>query len=127
AGDVFVLPCPCEAFGLAIVEAMALGRPVVAANAGGPREIVIDGETGFLVAPSDPTSLACAITKLLDEPATARSMGVNGRLQFEQRFTAQTMAEGTIGVYHAALASARSRARGSSQADLPVPAARPEH
>ena len=62
AADVFVLPSLAEPFGLAILEAMALARPVIATCAGGPLEIVEDGATGLLVPPANPEALAQAIS-----------------------------------------------------------------
>ena len=53
AGDLLVLPSVAEAFGLALIEAMACGLPVIACNAHGPAEIVRDGESGWLVTPDD--------------------------------------------------------------------------
>lgn len=102
AADVVVLPSPAEPFGLVILEAMALGKPVVAMAAGGPREIVVDGETGRLVAPARPEELAAAILPLLGDPATRLRMGSCGRARFAERFTARDMARATLGVYELA-------------------------
>ena len=74
AADVFVLPSLAEPFGLVLLEAMALGRPVVATRVGGPLEIVADGETGYLVPPSSPAAIAEAIQRLLSDPAASRRM-----------------------------------------------------
>ena len=103
ASDLFALPSPAEPFGLVLLEAMALGKPIIATRAGGPLEIVDDGETGLLVAPSDPAALAQGMARLLtDLPAAAR-MGQAGRARFEQRFTARRMAQETLAVYAKAL------------------------
>ncbi len=99
AADLFVLPSLAEPFGLVLLEAMALGRPVVATRAGGPLEIVVEGETGFLVPPSSPEALADAVKRLIAGPAAARRLGENGRTRFEQRFTAERMAQATLAVY----------------------------
>lgn len=105
AADAFVLPSLAEPFGLAILEAMALGKPVVATRAGGPVEIVVDGQTGYLVMPSQPIKLADAIARLLDHPDAARQMGHQGRARFEERFTAARMSQATLDVYSKVLAN----------------------
>jgi glycosyltransferase involved in cell wall biosynthesis len=99
AGDVFVLPSLAEPFGLVILEAMALGRPVIATNAGGPPEIVEDGVTGLLVPPSDPPALAAAILRLLADRSTTEAMGRRGQERFESRFTAARMAQDMLALY----------------------------
>ncbi len=68
-----------EPFGRVLIEAMALGRPLVAPREGGPLEIVADGETGILVPPRDATALAEAIERLVVDPALRRRMGDAGR------------------------------------------------
>ena len=81
AADVCVVPSLHETFGLAALEAMACGTPVVASDAGGLRELVHHGETGFLCRPSDPTALAEALGAVLGDPQLARRMGEAGALQ----------------------------------------------
>ena len=73
--EVFVFPSHLEAFGLSLVEAMAMGLPAVACAAGGVLDIVEDGRTGLLVPPGDPASLALAIGRLLDDPAGRIRLG----------------------------------------------------
>jgi len=102
AADVFVLPSLAEPFGLVLLEAMALGRPVIATRAGGPLEIVMDGETGFLVPPSSPAALAEALKRLITNPALARQMGENGQARFQAQFTVSKMAQATLAVYRSA-------------------------
>ncbi|HLK60949.1 MAG TPA: glycosyltransferase family 4 protein [Chthonomonadaceae bacterium] len=99
AADVFVLPSLAEPFGLVLLEAMALGRPVIATRAGGPVEIVGDGETGLLVPPSDATALSEAILQLLMDPEIAQTMGQNGKLRFHERFTVEHMARKMREIY----------------------------
>jgi glycosyltransferase involved in cell wall biosynthesis len=88
---VHASPTP-EPFGQVVVEAMAEGKPVVASKAGGIPEIVLDGETGYLVAPGDFRALAEKIVALLAEPEVARAMGERGRERVAARFTAAQMA-----------------------------------
>ena len=64
-----------EPFGRVMTEAMALGRPLIAPREGGPRLIAVDGETGLLVPPRDPVSLADAITALVADPVPRAAMG----------------------------------------------------
>ena len=99
AGDIFVLPSFAEPFGLVILEAMALGRPVIATNAGGPREIVEEGVTGLLVPPSDPPALAAAIRRLFADRQSTETMGQRGLERFQARFTAARMAQDVLALY----------------------------
>ncbi len=75
-----------EPFGRVLIEAMALGKPMIAPNEGGPREIVVDGETGLLVAPRSADALAAAITRLVENPEERAAMGRAGRARVEAVF-----------------------------------------
>lgn len=79
--------CPVETFGVALVEAMAAGVPVVAPAAGGPLDIVEHERTGLLYAPGDVSEAASQLVRLLAEPAWAREMGMAARRRVERRFT----------------------------------------
>jgi alpha-maltose-1-phosphate synthase len=102
--SVFVCPSVYEPFGLINLEAMACGTPVVASAVGGILEVVQDGVTGFLVEPGRPDQLAEKIGRLLADPAQARSMGQAGRKRVEERFSWDSVAERTEGVYGEAVA-----------------------
>lgn len=94
AADMLVLPSVRpEPFGRTIIEAMAAGRPVIATAAGGPLEIVVDGETGFLIPPNDPSSLAQKICFLAAHPAVASTMGHAGRQRAIQAFSLVRLVE----------------------------------
>jgi glycosyltransferase involved in cell wall biosynthesis len=97
--DVFVLPSWSEGFGLVVLEAMAAAKPVVATDVGALPEIVVDGVTGSLVPPHDPSALATALHDLIAQPERARAMGQRGRARFEQHFTLGQMLDGTSAVY----------------------------
>jgi glycosyltransferase involved in cell wall biosynthesis len=104
AADVFALPSPAEPFGLVLLEAMALSRPVVATAAGGPLEIVVDGVTGRLVPPGDDGTMAKAINEWLHDETGRRAAGAAGRARYEQLFTADRMAAGIMAVYQDVMA-----------------------
>lgn len=89
--DVFVCPSLYEGFGIAIVEAMAAGRPVVASAVGGVPEIVVDGETGLLAPAGDAAALADSIRRLLRDPELARRMGARGRDRARDLFSIDRM------------------------------------
>lgn len=87
AFDIFVLPSILpEPFGLVVIEAMASGKPVVATAPGGPSETVVNGETGFLVPPSDASAIAKALEELLADPQKRMSMGQAGRRRAREVF-----------------------------------------
>ena len=79
ACDAVIVPSLKEGFGLSAVEAMALERPVVASATGGLTEIVVQGETGMLVAPNDPNALSRALLDLIADRPLAQEMGKRGR------------------------------------------------
>lgn len=85
--DVFVMPSLSEGFGIAIVEAMAAGRPVVASAVGGIPEIVHHEETGLLVPPGDPDALAAALRDLVTRPDRARALGACGQQRARELFS----------------------------------------
>jgi glycosyltransferase involved in cell wall biosynthesis len=87
AADAFVLSSLWEGTPIVLLEAMAAGLPVVANRIMGNREVVADGETGYLVPPRRPDFLAEALCRLFADPAQARAMGLAGRLRLERQFT----------------------------------------
>ena len=88
AMDVFVLPsAQAEPFGLVVLEAMAMGCPVVATAIGGPLSIVAEGETGFLVPPGDASALADKLEVLLRNVALRERMAAVGRSRLESKFS----------------------------------------
>lgn len=88
-----------EPFGMVVPEAMAAGRAVVAADAGGPREIVRPGVDGLLVPPRDVHALADAVARLAADPALRASMGAAGRAAAAARFTIEANARRVAAVH----------------------------
>ena len=96
--DALVLPSRSEGLGITILEAMAVGTPVVATRVGGIPEIVVDGETGYLVPPDDVPALAEAMLRAV-QPENAGRLGRGGQSHVRSSFTIRKMAEETVEVY----------------------------
>jgi glycosyltransferase involved in cell wall biosynthesis len=107
--DVLLLPSAQEPFGRALIEAMALGVPVIATDVGGPREIVRDGEEGLLLAPDEPREWAAAIRRLGEDEQLRARMGASGRRRVQDAFSADANARAMGAVYDRALARRASR------------------
>jgi glycosyltransferase involved in cell wall biosynthesis len=107
AMDVLLLPSWEEPFGRALIEAMALGVPVVATSVGGPAEIVERGRQGYLVAPQRPGEWAQAISLLARSPDAAAAMGDAGRERVRELFTIAHHVRATLDVYERAIAESR--------------------
>jgi glycosyltransferase involved in cell wall biosynthesis len=88
-----------EPFGLVVLEGMAMRKPVIATNVGGPAEIVLQNETGVLVPANDPESMADAIVYCLSNKDKANEMGERGRQRFVEMFSSDKMVEETEKVY----------------------------
>jgi glycosyltransferase involved in cell wall biosynthesis len=101
AMDVYVLMTPgSEGSCRAVLEAMAVGKAVVATRVGALQDIVLDGETGILVAPHAQTALAHAISRLLRAQEQARQMGLRGRQRIEHGFSRPRQVEEVLRLYH---------------------------
>lgn len=105
--DLYVQPSLSESFGLAIIQAMSLGLPVIATNAGGIPEIVTTGKTGILVEPAKPKALADAILKLLRDPKKAKELAKLAAQDVKIKFNLEDMVKETEKVYET-LAQSRS-------------------
>ena len=103
AMDIFVLPSLQQGIGTIMLEAMALGRPVIATKVGGVYCAVRDNETGLLVPPSNSETLAERIVELLDNPARARAIGHAARETVEREFNVERMVEQTAALYREVL------------------------
>ena len=97
--DIFVLPSLSEGIPMALLEAMAASRAVVASRVGGIPEIVEDGFEGFLVEPMDVDGLAERCRRLIESPDVARKMGERARKRVERDFSATAMADRVASVY----------------------------
>jgi glycosyltransferase involved in cell wall biosynthesis len=111
--DIVAHPSIEEPFGLAIVEAMACERPVVAIDGGGVPEIITSGTDGLLVPAEQPSAMAGAIVDLVRDQATARQLAVRGRARVLDRFTPDLQAAAMLDVYRRVVSARR-----------PAPAAR---
>lgn len=87
AADVLLLPSRDEVFPVTIMEAMSLGKPVIATAVGGVAEMIRDGIDGLVVPPEDPAALAAAIERLAADRGLLRRMGESARARFFEQFT----------------------------------------
>lgn len=115
ASDVFCLLSRSEGLSNALLEAMGCGLPCVATSVGGNQEVVIDGETGFLVRNEDADSAADATVELLNDAQKALAFGRRGREIVEQKFTTEAMMRTVIASYEQLLDTAQFR--GSTHAE----------
>jgi glycosyltransferase involved in cell wall biosynthesis len=123
ACDILARPSPSDGMSFAVLEAMALGKPVVAAGMGGLTEAVVDGATGRLVPVDEPRAVADALVELAADPDLRSRLGEAGRRRVRREFTEDRM----LDAYEAAfrLAAGRGRASATSRTtDHASPAAR---
>jgi glycosyltransferase involved in cell wall biosynthesis len=106
SADLFVMSSVTEGLGSAVLDAMAMGLAVVGTSAGGIPEAVVHGETGLLVPPADPDSLAQAIVRLLKDPEERRGYGAAGQSRVARHFGVDRLVDGTLAVYGEVLRSA---------------------
>lgn len=96
SSDLFILPSLGECFGIATVEAMAAGLPVIASDVGGTADIIESGRNGFIVPGNDVRALSQAIASILEDPQRRQQMGSQSRLLAEERFDLQKNARLTL-------------------------------
>ncbi len=89
--DLIILPSRREGLPVVALEALAVGRPVVATDVGGTSTVIVEGETGWLVPPEDSRALAAAIVDCLADPAEAKRRAAAGRNRVEERFGSEPM------------------------------------
>jgi glycosyltransferase involved in cell wall biosynthesis len=97
--DIFALPSLDEGFGFAALEAMAAGLPVAATNVGGLPELVVDGQTGWLVPARDSAMLADCLRRLIADAEKRDAMGAAGRQRAQKDFPLSRMVEQVVAVY----------------------------
>lgn len=119
--DVFVQSSLTESMPNAVLEAMAMGRPVVATKAGGTQELVLDGETGYLVPIRNPKIMAERILELLRDSERSRWMGEAGRSRVEQAFSCTRMKNQLETLYDSMLRKHRPTARILQIGNYPPP------
>jgi glycosyltransferase involved in cell wall biosynthesis len=100
---MLVMPSWFEGLCFAVIEASAMGLPVIATDVGGLRRSVVDGKTGLLIPPHDPEALAKAILWMLEHSKESKEMGLAGRKYFEELFTQDRMVEKTEELYEGLL------------------------
>jgi glycosyltransferase involved in cell wall biosynthesis len=98
--DVFVLPSLFEGLGVAALEAMAAGKPVVASGVGGLAELIEDGITGLLAPPRDAQALSEAIARLLQDAGLARALGQRAAAHVREHFAVERMAARNEAYYY---------------------------
>jgi glycosyltransferase involved in cell wall biosynthesis len=110
--DIFAMPSLQEGLGVAALEAMACGLPVIASSSGGLKDSVKDGITGMHVPAGDARALADAIARMAANAELRSTMGAAGRERVVLNFAMEAMARGTLALYRACL---QDRARGRRQ------------
>jgi glycosyltransferase involved in cell wall biosynthesis len=104
AMDIVVHASLREGLARALVQSLLVGRPVVSYDVDGAREVVVTGETGFLVPPKSIDELAAAVNRLAADPALRAQMGAAGRLRFADQFRHERMVDELHKLYDRLLA-----------------------
>ena len=99
AADLFVHPAAVEAAGNVVLEALAAGVPVICTDSGGPREYVLDGQTGFVVPANDRAALTKEIRALLEQPALRASVSLTARLTAERHYDYRRLVDEYVALY----------------------------
>lgn len=97
--NVFVMPSLDEGLGLALLEAMAAAKPVIASSVGGIPEVITAGQNGILVPPGQEGALAESLLDLIRDSARMASLAENARRSVRERFSCEAMVQGTLRVY----------------------------
>lgn len=116
--DIFLLPSLAEALGVALMESQAVGLPVVATASGGPEDVVVEGQSGFLVPPMDADALAGKLAYLAEHRVRWGEMGMAGRRHIQENFDVDKLNDRLVGIYEHLLSGERIM-RGSLQITAP--------
>jgi glycosyltransferase involved in cell wall biosynthesis len=111
AADLFVHVPLWEGLGVAVIEAHAAGLPVVASRVGGISDLIADRMTGLLVPPQDPPALAAALSRLVQDPLWASTLGRAGQEQARSRFDVSAMAQANETLYYDLLHASREQSK----------------
>ena len=110
AFDIFAFPSHAESFGVVLIEAMAMERPVVSTNCDGVLDIVVDGETGLYVHPRNPDELAASLLRLIKDPVLRQRFGTAGRRRVVELFDQRRQLDRLEELYYSLL---QARQKGS--------------
>ena len=115
ACDIFIAPSQYESFGLVFIEAMCFGKPVVAFDVGGAKEIVAHEDTGLLAPAGDGPALAACVSRLAADPALRARLGARARAVYEQRYTTEMMIDRLEAYYRGIVAGSRGAASAAAE------------
>ena len=101
--DIFVLPSEKEGLPRVILEAMLMAKPVVACDVTGPSELVVDGETGFLVPVKNPQMLSSALLNFIASNSMIKQMGEKGRVRVLEKFSIDSYVRGVNKIFEEVL------------------------
>src|SRR5690606_38227854 len=97
--DIFVFPSHAEAFGIALAEALSMGKPSVCSNSDGILDIAVDNETSFLFENKNSADLTNKIMKLIESPETRKIFGINARKRAVLNFDIEIVTDKIIEIY----------------------------
>jgi glycosyltransferase involved in cell wall biosynthesis len=112
ASDIFAMPSLKEGLGVAALEAMASGLPVIASDVGGLREVVEDERTGVIVPPENSKKIAQAISRLAESAELRSQMGAAARARVVENYSMENMAARTLALYRESVRSTRKQRGG---------------
>jgi glycosyltransferase involved in cell wall biosynthesis len=109
SSDIFVMPSLSEGTPVALLEAAALARPLLASRVGGIPELVADGQQALLISPGDHAALAAGLERLCAEPEFARRLGMQAQRKVSEQFSVRSQIDATAGAYQLAWKFSRER------------------